>query len=349
MRPVLARLEPLFVPRIWGARSLVPLFPEKTGLAETIGEVWMTGDDCLFATGPFTGRKLGDAWREMPADWKGTLAQSEKSIPLLVKFIFPEEKLSVQVHPDDAYAGAHAAAAGGRGKTEMWYAMAAREGAEVMVGMKRDVTPEAFRQAIAEGTAEGCLERVPLHPGDVVFVPAGTAHTIGPGLILCEIQQNSDITYRVFDYNRLTAKGKPRQLHIQQALDVMRFGRQIGGKVSPVCVARGPVTETYYVACRYFATEKWEFDCHVAGCTSPESFELLIILSGTGTLEAAAVSADYSAGQVWFLPSALGTYLLRAASPSAMLRTYVPDLMEFSRRLAERRVSEADLKRLVSQ
>lgn len=347
MKPVPARLEPFFVPRIWGTRSLAPLFPEKIGLPEPIGEVWLTGDDCCFAAGPLAGRKLGEAWRAMPAEWKGYRTEGEKSIPLLVKFIFPEDKLSVQVHPDDDYVRRHEAAAGGRGKTEMWYAMAAREGAEVMVGMKREVTPDAFRRAIAEGTAEQCLERVPLKAGDVIFVPAGTAHTIGPGLVLCEIQQNSDLTYRVFDYNRLTPEGKPRQLHIQQAVDVIRFGEQLGGKMAPVRIARGPVAETYCVACRYFATEKWEFDCHVAGCTSPESFELLIILSGTGTLEAAAVSADYSAGQVWFLPSALGTYLLRAASPSAMLRTYVPNLQEFARRLAERRVSESELSRLV--
>ena len=347
MKPVPARLEPVFVPRIWGAHSLAPLFPEKTGLPEPIGEVWMTGDDCRFASGPLAGRKLGEAWREMSAEWKGHRAEVEKSIPLLVKFIFPEEKLSVQVHPDDDYARRHEAAAGGRGKTEMWYAMAARDGAEVMVGMKREVTPETFRRAIAEGTAERCLERVPLRAGDVVFVPAGTAHTIGPGSVLCEIQQNSDLTYRVFDYNRLTPEGKPRQLHIQQALDVMRFGEQIGGKMNAVRVACGPVTETYYVACRYFATEKWEFDCHVAGITSPESFELLIILSGTGAVEANAASAEYSGGQVWFLPAALGAYQLQATGPTALLRAYVPDLSEFARRLAERRVSEADLSRLV--
>ena len=347
MKPAPSRLEPLFVPRIWGARSLAPLFPEKTGLAEPIGEVWMTGDECAFASGPFAGRKLGDAWREMPANWKGTLARGDQSIPLLVKFIFPEEKLSVQVHPDDAYAVKHEAAAGGRGKTEMWYAMAAREDAEVMVGMKPEVTSEPFRQAIAKGTAEQCLERLPLQPGDAVFVPAGTAHTIGPGLILCEIQQNSDITYRVFDYNRLTAEGKPRQLHIRQALEVMRFGPQIGGKTNPVHITRGQVKETYYVACRYFATEKWEFTELARGATSSQSFELLIVLSGAGTMEAAGASTDYSSGQVWFLPAALGEYQLRAQSPSELLRTYVPDVLEFASRLKELGASPSEVSRVV--
>ncbi len=335
------------MPRIWGARSLAPLFPDQTGLPEPVGEVWMTGDECRFAAGPFAGRKLGEAWRELAAEWTGSLAQGEKSIPLLVKFIFPEEKLSVQVHPDDAYAEKHEAAAGGRGKTEMWYAMAAREGAEVMVGMKREVTPESFRQAIAEGTAEECLERVALRGGDAVFVPAGTAHTIGPGLVLCEIQQNSDITYRVFDYNRLTAEGKPRQLHIQQALEVIRFGRQIGGKTNPVRVRRGAVEETYYVACPYFATEKWEFTGPATGTTSPQSFELLIVLSGRGTIAAGGGAAEYSSGQVWFLPAALGEYELRAQGRCELLRTYVPDVLEFASRLKERGAGESEIARVV--
>ena len=218
-----------------------------------------------------------------------------------------------------------------------------------MVGMKHQVTPDAFRKAIIEGMAEECLEHVPLHAGDVVFVPAGTAHTIGPGLVLCEIQQNSDLTYRVFDYNRLTPEGKPRQLHIQQALDVIRFGEQIGGKTSPVQIARGTVHETHYVACRYFATQKWEFSRDADGSTSPESFELLIVLSGAGTLNAGGNSSEYSSGQVWFLPAALGVYRLHANSPTALLRTYVPDLEEFARGLRKQRVSESDLKRLVVQ
>jgi mannose-6-phosphate isomerase len=180
-----ARLEPIFSPRPWGALSLAPFFPDKSNLAEPLGEAWMTGNDCRFASGPFAGQKLGDAWPRMPAEWAGTLANRGSSFPLLLKFIFTEEKLSVQVHPSDDYADQHEKAAGGRGKTEMWYAMRARPGAEVMVGLKQGVTRENFERAIIDGTAEECLEHVPLRAGDAIFVPAGTVHTIGPGLVLC--------------------------------------------------------------------------------------------------------------------------------------------------------------------
>ncbi len=166
----------------------------------------------------------------MPIEWTGTRADRGGLFPLLVKFIFAEDKLSVQVHPNDDYAGEHEKAAGGRGKTEMWYAMRARAGAEVLVGLKRGVTLDSFKRAIADGTAEECLEHVPLKAGDAIFVPAGTAHTIGPGLVLCEIQQNSDLTYRVYDYNRRDAQGRARELHVEKALEVIQFGRTEGRK-----------------------------------------------------------------------------------------------------------------------
>ena len=125
MKPRPVRLEPLFVPRIWGARNLAPLFPDKQSLPEPIGEVWLTGNDCRFADGPFAGEKLGEAWPRMGDDWSGRNVSREKPFPLLAKFIFPEEKLSVQVHPDDDYARQNETAAGGVGKTEMWYVVSA--------------------------------------------------------------------------------------------------------------------------------------------------------------------------------------------------------------------------------
>ena len=116
-----------------------------------------------------------------------------------------------------------------------------------------------FKRAIEDGSAEDCLQHVPLSAGEAIFVPAGTAHTIGAGLVLCEIQEYSDLTYRVFDYNRRDAQGRSRELHIEKALQVMRFGEQHGGKIEPVRIVRDGVTETFFVACRYFAVEKWEF------------------------------------------------------------------------------------------
>ncbi len=206
---------------------------------EPIGEVWLTGENCRVATGSFAGRPLGEVWRELPQEFTGSRPFGAPRIPLLVKFIFPEDKLSVQVHPNDEYAREHEAAAGGMGKTEMWYAVSVRAGAELRLGLEPGVTPEKFRQAIADGTAEQCMRRFAVNPGDAFFVPAGTAHMIGPGMVLCEVQQHSDLTYRVFDYNRVQADGKPRPLHIRQAFEVMNFGEQFGGLAEPVRLRRG--------------------------------------------------------------------------------------------------------------
>jgi mannose-6-phosphate isomerase len=337
------------VPRIWGARSLAPLFPEKAALAEPVGEVWLTGDENIFADGRFAGRRLADAWREMPAEWRGVRLATADRFPLLVKFLFPEEKLSIQVHPDDDYAQEHESGSGGRGKTEMWYAIRARPGAGVMAGLKPGVTQDAFTRAILDGTAEECLEKFDLRAGDAVFVPAGTVHTIGAGSLLCEIQEHSDITYRVFDYNRLTAEGKPRELHIEKALAVINFGEQSGGRLEPVRLDRGGVTETYFIACRYFATEKWEFAARVAAVTLPEHFDLLVFLDGSGKLESSSgAAANFTAGEAWFLPAALGAYQLAPDAPTTLLRTYVPDIVnDFVRRLSEQNVREADWTRLV--
>jgi mannose-6-phosphate isomerase len=348
VKPTPVRLEPQFQPRIWGARSLTPLFPERAELADPVGEVWLTGNDCTFATEPFAGRTLGEIWREMPRDWAGSRLAGQVAFPLLVKFLFPAQKLSVQVHPDDAYAQQHEAAAGGLGKTEMWYAISARAGAEVMVGLRPGTTQEAFQRAIVEGRVEECLERIAVRAGDAIFVPAGTVHTLGPGLVLCEIQENSDLTYRLFDYNRVDSEGRPRPLHIQQALEVINFREQSGGRVEPVRIHRGLVTETYFLACRYFATEKWEFEERIAAVTSSEHFDLLIFLQGSGRIECQVHSFDYAPAQVWLLPAALGAYQLAPASPTTLLRSYVPDIVnDFVRRLADQRITEATWSRLV--
>jgi mannose-6-phosphate isomerase len=343
------RLEPIFSPRPWGARTLAPLFPEKSNLAEPLGEAWMTGMGCRFASGSFAGQKLGDVWPTLPPAWTGTkISAGDAPFPLLVKFLFAEEKLSVQVHPDDDYAARQEQAAGGRGKTEMWYAIHSRPGAEVLAGLKPGVTPEIFKRAIDDGSAEDCLQHVPLHAGEAIFVPAGTTHTIGAGLVLCEIQEYSDLTYRVFDYNRRDAQGRSRELHIEKALQVIRFGEQHGGKIEPVRIARDGVTETYFVACRFFAVEKWEFAESIAAATSPEHFDLLVFLEGRGSIQWGDESGEYTPAQTWLVPAALGTYNLEPRERTSVLRAYVPaSLDEFARKLASQGVSAAALSRVV--
>jgi mannose-6-phosphate isomerase len=342
-----ARLAPIFVPRIWGARDLSPLFPEHAQEGEPIGEVWLTGDACAFATGNFAGRTLGDLWPSLPAEWTGTSLRGLPRIPLLVKFIFPEDKLSVQVHPDDAYAARNEAAAGGVGKTEMWYVVRAREGAAVRVGLCPGVTRESFERAAAEGTVENYLGSLAVRAGDAVFVSAGTAHTICPGVVLCEVQQQSDITYRVFDYNRVGADGKSRALHLRQALDVMRFGEQKGGLCDPLRITRGGVTETLYAACRYFATERWEFRERIEAATSPEHFDLLIFLEGRGRIEFAGGAESFAPAEVWLFPAVLGPYRLAPESATTLLRAFVPDLQVLARQFREQNIAEAEWSRVV--
>jgi len=341
------RLSPVFIPRIWGSRDLQPLFAAPPGDAGPVGEVWLTGDQCQFASGPLAGRSLGETWPALPEEWTGRRVRGTPRIPLLVKFLFPEDKLSVQVHPGDDYAREHEAAAGGVGKTEMWYVVSSREGAELRIGLEPGVTRESFCQAIADGTVERCLRPFAVRAGDAFFIPAGTVHTIGPGMVLCEVQEHSDLTYRVFDYGRLQADGQPRPLHIRQSLEVMNFGDQAGGRTEPLRVERGPLLETYLAACPHFVVERWEFSQSIAGATSPDRFELLIVVAGRGRIEWGSETIPYGPAEVWLIPAALGGYQIVPESETSLLRTYVPDLREFTKMLAGQQIEKAAWSRLV--
>jgi mannose-6-phosphate isomerase len=340
-----SRLEPHFLEKIWGVCRLEPLFPGAEPRAEPVGEVWLTAEDCLLATGPFAGRRLGDAWREMPLEWKGS--ESEAGFPLLVKFIFPAQKLSVQVHPGDAYAAAHEIEAGGRGKTEMWHVVAAEAGAEVRIGLEPGEDASSLREAIATGTIENRIRRMPIRSGDTLFIPAGTVHTIGPGSILCEIQEYSDLTYRLYDYGRLGADGKPRALHIEKAFDVIRFSPSPAGLTYPLVQQRGPLTVRYLAACPYFATERWEFAGPIEAASDVSHFDLLVFLAGAGRLVAGGDSQQYRGGEAWFLPATLGEYRLEPAQASVALRTYVPGLDALESRLREQGFSCEDCTRTI--
>jgi mannose-6-phosphate isomerase len=344
-----SRLAPRFVPRIWGSRSLGPLFDSAQAASEPIGEVWLTGDLCTFQSGPLAGRSLGESWPGLSAEWKGSRLQSSPRIPVLVKFIFPEEKLSVQVHPDDEYARQHEAAAGGTGKTEMWYAVAARPDAELRLGIEPGVTAESFRRAVTDGNVEQCLTRFSVKTGDTFFVPPGSAHTIGPGMLLCEVQEHSDITYRVFDYNRRQPDGSPRPLHIRQALDVLNFGPQQCRKVEGVQVQQDLVRKTYLAACSYFAAETWEFCGAADGKTCPDRFELVVLLAGHGRIQWRSETMPYNSGEAWLLPAALGEYRLVAQSATKLLRTYVPDLERLAREFADHGLTASQYSAILHQ
>jgi mannose-6-phosphate isomerase len=360
LRPL--RLAAIFVERIWGARSLAPLYPDAAANVGAgslpIGEVWLTGNECKIIDAPFAGVRLADAWREMSAEWAGTAGNTGAAFPLLVKFLFPEQKLSVQVHPDDEYAHAHEGASGGTGKTEMWYVVSARADAEVFVGLRDGVTAETFRRAIGDGSVEDCLRKFSIAAGDAIFVPAGTAHTIGPGSVLCEIQENSDLTYRVFDYNRKNPDGSARELHVEKAMAVLNFGEQRGGKVrGAIALADAHGEEILrFVACKYFAAERWNFVEAADLRCEPEHFEIWIVVSGSGKISwgaphdsgAARKDAfDYLPGQVMFIPAGLGRWSIEPVAPSAMIRAFVPDLHRYAKELAERGVSAEDAARVI--
>ena len=260
-------IQPLFTSRVWGFDDLRPWYdyvvkPGSGG--EHIGEVWLTGDECRVASGAYAGKKLGEVFAAAPAAMLGPGAPSPGS-PLLMKVIFAREKLSVQVHPDDRLAQKYGQP---RGKTECWYALSAKPGAQVAVGLKPGVTRDEVRAGIERGTLEQSLNLLPVRAGDMVMVDAGTVHAIWPGSILLETQQNSDITYRMYDY------GRPRELHIEKSLESMRFETR-AGLVPP----RVLEDRTILIDAEYFRVERIPVAGSRASVTLPGPGEPTGVLS----------------------------------------------------------------------
>ncbi len=234
------RVEPRFDARVWGYRDLRPWY-DRVAEGDPIGEVWLTGDDCLIATGPYAGKKLAALFSEAHASLLGADAPSPES-PLLIKMLFAKEKLSVQVHPDDTMAQKYGQP---RGKTECWYALAAETDAKVAVGLKPAVTLDQVKEEIRAGTLESSLALLPVERGDMIFVDAGTVHAIWPGAIILETQQNCDITYRMFDY------GRPRELHVERSLEATKLVTR-AGKITPQQLG----DRTVLIDVEYFRVER---------------------------------------------------------------------------------------------
>jgi mannose-6-phosphate isomerase len=255
--PRAARIEPKFHEKVWGSTGLAPWFPIPQG---KIGEVWFDTD----------GR-----------------------LPL-IKFLFTTERLSVQVHPDDEYARLHE---NSNGKTEMWHILRAGAGSRLAIGFRQRVDQEQVQDAALTGTIEGLLNWIPVRPGDTFFVPARTVHAIGAGIALCEIQQRSDITYRIFDY------GRPRELHLEKALEISNLGPTNGRTPLPV---RSPYFHTEKIACND--------EIHLDALPRPSG---LIILSGEGLIE----DEPLLPGEVWEVPPESAVTLRGNLS---LLRTFDP-------------------------
>jgi mannose-6-phosphate isomerase len=238
------RITPRFVGRVWGFSDLRPWY-DRQSEGEPIGEVWLTGDECLVATGPQAGQTLGALFARAPETLLGSGVPCTES-PLLLKVLFAAGKLSVQVHPDDALARKYGEP---RGKTECWYALAAEPGAQVACGLKPGVTLDKVREGIRGGTLEESLNVLDVAAGEMIYVDAGTVHAIWPGSILLETQQNCDLTYRMYDY------GRPRDLHIEKSLEATRLSTA-AGKVQPRALA----DRTVLVDVGYFRVERMAID-----------------------------------------------------------------------------------------
>jgi mannose-6-phosphate isomerase len=235
------RLSPFFRTRPWGFQDLRPWYDFKTD-GEPIGEVWLTGEMCTANTGPLHGMSLADITRLHRTFLLGP-GPAGRSFPLLIKLLFPKDKLSVQVHPDDALAQSFGEP---RGKTECWYALDAQPGAAVALGLRPGVTREQVMSAVEDHSLESLLAMLPVSKGDMIFVEAGTVHAMGPGVVILETQQTSDLTYRLYDY------GSPRELHLEKGFAAMHLQTR-ADKVPPQPVDGHSVLIDEH----YFRMERW--------------------------------------------------------------------------------------------
>lgn len=291
------RLKPWFSERVWGKSDLRPWYA-STGTTELVGEAWLTGPACVIETGAFAGQTLSAISAEIGGEF-----------PLLVKILFPNEKLSVQVHPDDAQAQA---AGQTRGKTECWYVLEAEPGATVALGLKAGVGPTEVAASVADGTMEELLEQVPVTVGDMLFVDAGTVHAIGPGVVLLETQQTSDITYRLYDY------GRPRELHLKQGIAVIKAKTE-AGKVKP----RAMNGFVRLIEQKYFTVDRFDLS---SGETSVaiEGRTCLVSLSGGGIVKNASGATELKAGQAVILPPGSQNVIIETSEDLVLMRCAAP-------------------------
>jgi mannose-6-phosphate isomerase len=302
-------LIPIFDERPWGVRDLRPIYTRV--VKEPIGESWLTWEDNRVANGPLAGRTLGELSKQYGRDLVGQAAWYEDRFPLLVKFLFPGSKLSVQVHPDDE----HARRAGQPcGKTECWYALDAKPGAQVALGLKPGTTLENFEQAIGDQRAEELLNWVDVHKGDVLYIAAGTVHTIGGGMVLLETQQTSDTTYRLYDY------GRRRELHIAEGLAAIKLRTNAGRVVRhagdpPDVLVRSP----------YFLVEKIRLREPLHAEVSPASPQIMVAIDGAGVVESQGMAPiSFATGEAVVIPAAARSYTVRPQWELEVMRMSLP-------------------------
>lgn len=311
-------MTPLFDPRPWGRSDLSPIYPRK--FEEKIGESWLTGDNCIVQNGPLAGEKLSHLAASFERELVGDAPRDPNRFPLLMKFLFPQEKLSVQVHPDDNDARALGEPCG---KTECWYVAHADPGAEIGLGLKRGVTRADFERSVHENRAEDLLNWITISAGDMIFVAGGTVHTLGPGSIIVETQQQSDTTFRLYDY------GRPRELHLEHGLKVIKESVR-SGRVRPQPASRlghNGNSQQPLVAAEYFVVEKFDLsDAEpFAPAINSTSVQILVATEGSGVLAAEGhPHVRFSKGDAVVVPATVGNFEIVPQGRLQFLKSYVP-------------------------
>jgi mannose-6-phosphate isomerase len=303
--------EPIFMERIWGGRKLASQFGKKLPLTATIGESWEIVDrpeaQSIVRNGPLRGRTLHELWTHDREAIFGSVTDASR-FPLLIKLLDAHNTLSLQVHPPERVA----AKLGGEPKTEFWYVAFAIPGAKILAGLRQAVTRDKFEKAVRDGTVADLVHTIPVQTGDSIFLPAGRFHAVGAGNVLVEIQQNSDTTYRVFDWNRLDDQGKPRPLQVDQALECIDFA-DVAPKLAD------PKGETL-VQHELFEIQKWSLDGprEIIG-----SGQFAIVCCLTGGIR--LVDVDLRPGEFFLVAASLQDRQLRPRSDgTTLLRITIP-------------------------
>jgi mannose-6-phosphate isomerase len=323
-------LEPLALEKVWGGNSLARLFPNAGPARSNIGEVWVVWDGLAIRNGDLAGRTLKELFDDAPQDIVGRLrdARQPAAFPLLIKFLDARENLSVQVHPDDDYAWTREGQP--YGKCEMWYVLESAERSSVMHGVKRDLTADELKGALSGRAIVDVVEQVEVLPGDVLINTPGIVHALGGGIVIFELQQSCDLTYRLYDWDRALSGGVQRELHLDKGADVAdrRVLRQ--HKIQPVIVEAGPVRRLLLAACRYFAAELLEASARSGLTLGGRQLQVLTVLDGRVRVRSAAPESDWSdlePGQTCLLPAALSaTDVDFVVERSRVIRSFVPDL-----------------------
>lgn len=306
-------LQPVFEGRTWGRQSLSPWYPTAplSTTGEPIGEAWLTGPECIAGDGPYAGTTLGTIAKDHTSELLGA-ASCDAEFPLLVKLLFPDAKLSVQVHPNDEEARSCGVR---RGKTECWYVLEAAPDATVACGLRPGVSIDDLRTAIANGTAEDLLVHLPVRKGDMVFVDAGTVHALGPGVTILEVQQTCDTTYRLFDY------GRPRELHLEKGLAVSKISTR-AGKVAPIPTQAGTHAGTRLIAEQYFTVDSFPLSAGdmLTLTDATDKPHCLIALYGDVEIVSGDSKIALPAGSAAILPAGIPTTIVKAFSTTELIR-----------------------------